>query len=41
MDYENILVEQPAEGVGLVTLNQRRTFNSLTESLMHELMTAL
>ena len=41
MDYENILVEQPAEGVGLVTLNKPRTFNSLTEPLMGELMTAL
>lgn len=41
MDYENILVEHPAEGVGLVKLNNPRTFNSLTEPLMNELMTAL
>ncbi|MBN2304369.1 MAG: enoyl-CoA hydratase/isomerase family protein [Anaerolineae bacterium] len=41
MTYENILVERPAEGVGLVKLNQRRTFNSLTGPLMDELMSAL
>ncbi len=41
MDYENILVEFPAEGVGLVKLNKPRTFNSLSGPLMDELMTAL
>lgn len=41
MDYENILVERPADGVGLVRLNQPRTFNALTGPLMDELMTAL
>lgn len=41
MDYETILVETPAEGVGLVRLNQPRTFNALTGPLMDELMTAL
>ena len=41
MDYENILVEYPAEGVGLVRLNRPRAFNSLTGPLMDELMGAL
>jgi enoyl-CoA hydratase len=41
MDYENILVETPAAGVGLVRLNRPRTFNALTGPLMDELMTAL
>ncbi len=41
MDYENILVEYPADGVGLVKLNQPRAFNALTAPLMDELMSAL
>lgn len=41
MDYENILVEFPADGVGLVRMNQPRTFNSLSGPMMHEVMTAL
>lgn len=41
MDYENILVERPAEGVGLVRLNRPRAFNALTGLLMDELMSAL
>ena len=41
MDYESIIVEFPAQGVGLVRLNQPRTFNALTGPLMDELMTAL
>jgi enoyl-CoA hydratase len=41
VDFENILVEHPAEGVGLVRLNRPRTFNALTGPLMEELMTAL
>jgi len=41
MDYENILVERPAEGVGLVRLNRPRAFNALTGPLMDELMSAL
>lgn len=41
MTYEAILVEHPAEGVGLVRLNQPRTLNALTGPLMDELMTAL
>lgn len=41
MDYQFILVEYPAAGVGVVKLNQPRTFNSLTGPLMDEVMTAL
>lgn len=41
MTYEHIVVETPADGVGLVRLNQPRTFNALTGPLMDELMTAL
>jgi enoyl-CoA hydratase len=41
MAYENILVENPAPGVGLVRLNQPRAFNSLSGALMGELMSAL
>lgn len=41
MDFELVVVERPVEGVGLVRLNQPRTFNSLTGPLMDELMTAL
>ncbi len=39
--YEHILVQRPQEGVGLVQLNRPRTFNALTEPLMHELTHAL
>ncbi|MBP8974713.1 MAG: enoyl-CoA hydratase/isomerase family protein [Anaerolineae bacterium] len=41
MEYQHILVERPAEGVGLVRLNEPRTFNVLTGPLMDELMGAL
>ncbi len=41
MTYEHILVETPADGVGLVQLNQPRAYNALTGPLMDELMTAL
>jgi enoyl-CoA hydratase len=41
MEYENIVVERPAEGVALVRLNRPRMFNALTGPLMDELMTAL
>lgn len=41
MAYEHILVERPADGVGLVRLNQPRTLNALTGPLMDELMDAL
>ena len=39
--YEHIVVESPAEGVGLIRLNRPRTFNALTEPLMNELVHAL
>ncbi len=41
MDYEHIVVEYPVEKVGLIRLNKLRTFNSLTEGLMAELMSTL
>jgi len=41
MGYQHILVEKPADGVGLVRLNEPRTFNALTGPLMNELMSAL
>ncbi|NLX08057.1 MAG: enoyl-CoA hydratase [Chloroflexi bacterium] len=41
MAYENILVERPAEGVGLVRLNRPRVFNALNGPLMDELMSEL
>ena len=41
MENEYILVERPAEGVGLVRMNSPRTFNALTGSLMGALMDAL
>lgn len=41
MEYQHILVEKPADGVGLVRLNEPRTFNALTGPLMNELMSAL
>lgn len=41
MEYQHILVEKPADSVGLVRLNEPRTFNALTGPLMNELMSAL
>lgn len=41
MEYEHILVERPADGVGLVRLNRPRSFNALSGPLMDDLMTAL
>jgi enoyl-CoA hydratase len=41
IEYLHILVEKPADGVGLVRLNEPRTFNALTGPLMDELMGAL
>lgn len=40
-EYENILVEFPAERVGLVRLNRPRAYNALNGPLMQELMDAL
>ncbi len=41
MEYQHILTERPADGVGLVRLNEPRAFNTLTGPLMDELMGAL
>ncbi len=41
MDYEFILVEHPAPGVGLVKMNQPRAFNTLSGPLMDDVMGAL
>jgi enoyl-CoA hydratase len=41
MAYENIVVEYPAKGVGLVRMNQPRAFNALTGPMMDEVMGAL
>lgn len=40
-EYENILVEYPAQRVGLVRLNRPRAYNALNGPLMQELMDAL
>lgn len=41
MPYENILTEQPAEGVGVVRLNRPSALNALNNALMRELHEAL
>ncbi len=41
MSYENILVDQPAEGVGRVQLNRPKALNALNSSLMDEVMQAM
>ena len=41
MPYEHILVEQPAEGVGLARLNRPKALNALNTQLMDELMEAM
>ncbi len=41
MPYENIIVERPADGVGLVQLDRPRAFNALNGPLMAELAEAL
>ncbi len=40
MEYENILVERPVEGVGLIRLNRPRQFNALNSALLSELSDA-
>ena len=40
-EYENILVETPADGVGLVRLNRPKALNALNDALMKELHHAL
>lgn len=39
--YEMILIETPAEGVGVVRLNRPQALNALNNQLMHELHAAL
>ena len=39
--YQDLLVEQPAPGVGLVRLNRPNALNALRGQLMEELVTAL
>lgn len=41
MDYQNILVDVPAEGVGLARLNRPQALNALNSQLMDELMHAM
>jgi enoyl-CoA hydratase len=40
-DYENIIVETPADKVGLIRLNRPKQLNALNDALMSELHTAL
>lgn len=39
--YENVIVERPADGVGVVRLNRPKALNALNGPLMLELLTAL
>ena len=41
MSYENILVDQPAAGVGRVRLNRPKALNALNSPLMDEVMQAM
>ena len=41
MSYQNIIVDQPAEGVGRVRLNRPRALNALNSALMDEVMAAM
>ena len=41
MDYEYILVDRPAEGVGRVQLNRPKALNALNSQLLGELMGAM
>ena len=41
MSYENILVDQPAEGVGRVQLNRPKALNALNSPMMDEVMQAM
>ena len=41
MSYENILVDQPAQGVGRVQLNRPKALNALNSTLMDEVMQAM
>ena len=41
MSYENIIVDQPAQGVGRVRLNRPKALNALNSALMDEVMAAM
>ena len=41
MPYQHILVDEPAEGVGLARLNRPEALNALNSQLMDELMAAM
>ena len=41
MNFETLLIESPAEGVGLIRLNRPRQYNALNTTLLGELGTAL
>ncbi|PCH84021.1 MAG: enoyl-CoA hydratase [Piscirickettsiaceae bacterium] len=41
MSFETILIESPAQGVGLIRLNRPRQYNALNTTLLGELGTAL
>ncbi len=41
MEFENIVVERPVEGVGLIRLNRPKALNALSRALMGELGEAL
>jgi len=41
MTFETLLIESPAEGVGLIRLNRPRQYNALNSTLLIELGTAL
>ena len=37
MPYDNLLLDRPAEGIALVTLNRPESLNAITEELHAEL----
>ncbi|MCE2472308.1 MAG: enoyl-CoA hydratase/isomerase family protein [Anaerolineae bacterium] len=41
MSYKNIIVDQPAEGLGRVRLNRPKALNALNSALMEEVMAAM
>jgi enoyl-CoA hydratase len=41
MEYENILVETPVSGVGLIRFNRPKALNALNSQLIHEMFDAM